>query len=1089
MRCGSCKEDNPTGTKFCGHCGAPLRVAAVETAELRQLTVLFCDLVGSTSLSEQLDPEDLREVTGTYQSVCETAIRRHEGHIAQYLGDGVLVYFGYPSAHEDDDRRAVRTALEIIEDLAIVSRRYQNERGITLNVRLGIHTGPVVVGEVGGGERREQLAVGMTPNLAARVQNLAAPGTVVISEVTHAMVRGYFDFSGLGVHEVKGLVRPVTLYRVLRESGAENRLDVQRRIGLTPLTGRDKELAHLGSVWDALPGSGGQTVLIEGEPGIGKSRITDSFREIVRQQSGILMECYCTPYAQSTALYPIVGMVERILGFTRESSDAEKRINLERRLALRGVLTDETAALMMGLLSIPVNGPDPLTTYSPQKRRERTLETLLSWLIAVAHEGPTLWVLEDIHWVDPSTQDFLSSVIKINASVPLLVVLTTRPGFTAPWTQGSRFSKIGLSRLGPGETTFMALSVAQGKSIPEEVLRQIIARADGVPLFVEEITKTILEMGVLIELEDRFELAGDFPADLIPTTLQGSLVARLDRLGPAKAVAQVAATIGREFSFALLSAVSQSEEPEVRSGLSRLIGAELLSRMDEVPDETYLFKHALVRDAAYQSLLRKSRRGLHEKIAETLVDRFPETVRRNPELVAEHFTAAEQAEPAVKWWLHAGQRSVGRGANHEAISHLHRGLKLAVNLPATIQPHKELELLSALMPALIGTEGWASPELGRNYERAAELIEIVGDTPLRLILLSGQMGYHFVSGRIRTAVGLAYQVREMAEAIGDPSLRVIGNQLVSGVHMYGAQFPLSVEYADRGLAFLDLDRERVLGPLMGMCPSVGIMANVSLAHWMMGFPEKAQEVSRGALHLAERIGLSPSIGFALTNRLQTYYSINNTESMSAAADEAQRVLSQERLGYFSPIVKIYREWALWKRGESTDAPSKIQAAIEEYKAGGNGIQLVSYYNILAMVEWEAGEWDAAFRTLESTMDLAKQWGEGLYEPELYRRKGEFLAAEAMGRAGRPIAAGDREARLAEAERYIIESIEIARRQSAKMLELRALVSLCRLRTECGVIAPERESLAALLATFTEGFDSVDWREAQAVLDVPAEAPN
>jgi len=1083
MRCGNCQEENPVGTRFCGHCGTPFRVAQAEAAELRQLTVLFCDLVGSTKLSESLDPEDLRELTSAYHSVCEAAIRRHDGHIAQYLGDGVLVYFGYPNAHEDDARRAVRAALEIVNDLAKVTAPLQTRHGVALSVRLGIHTGPVVVGEVGGGERREQLALGMTPNLAARIQNIATPGTVLVSEDTHALVRGFFDFEPLGAREIKGLAKEVTLYCAQRESGAQSRLDVQRGTGLTPLMGRDRELTLLDERWTEVLKSAGHAVLVEGEAGIGKSRIVDSFRKRVENQAATQLECFCTPYAQSAPLFPIIGMLERQLGFTRETSDEDKRAAIGRRLAKRGVWSDEAVALVADLLSVPSAGQDPLVNYSPQKRRERTLHILSTWLLAVAHDGPTLWVVEDVHWIDPTTLEFLSSVLQSLPADPLFVILTSRPSFVAPWHMNGKVSSMKLSRLRPTETSLMATSLAHGKSMPDEVLSQIVARTDGVPLFIEEITKAVLELGVLVEREDRFELSGPLPPDLIPSTVQGSLNARLDRLGPAKAIAQIAATIGREFSFALLISVAGASEAELRHGLDRLTAAELLSQREDAPEETYLFKHALVRDTAYQSLLRKSRRGLHERIAESLTTRFPDTARQHPELVAEHFSAAGRAAEAVKFWLLAGQQSLGRAANHEAIIHIKRGLELVSELPPEDRGHQELELLVALIPALIAAQGWASGELEGVYRRAGELLEMLPSTPHRFTILTGIMSYHFVAGRVPQSLALADEVFQLANQIGDPLLLTIAQQCCSAARRASGNFRQAIDHAEAGLAMLDVERERLIARMLGLSACAGLLFYEASSLWMLGFPEQGLAASERCVALAREIGHPPTIAFSLASRSLQAWLQGNAEGLFKFCDEALEIVHAERLGFYEPTLIMYRGWATSELGKPEEVSAGMREATERYRQAGNGIHVVLHYTILADVQWKAGEWEHAFQSLDIAMELARTCGEGLFEPELYRQRGEFLFAQALG-AGDPAKAApdaDLAARLAEAESSIQESLRLARAQEAKMLELRSLLTLCRVHEKLGIASPERDALAAIYGTFTEGFDTPDLLGARAML--------
>jgi len=1087
MRCGNCHEENPVGTRFCGYCGTQFRVAPAEAAELRHLTVLFCDLVGSTKLSESLDPEDLRELTGTYHSVCEAAIRRHDGHIAQYLGDGVLVYFGYPIAHEDDARRAVCAALEIVDDLAKVTPSIYTERGIALSVRIGIHTGPVVVGEVGGSGRREQLALGMTPNLAARIQNIATPGTVLVSEDTHRLVRGFFDFQPLGAHEIKGLAKEVTLYCALRESGAQSRLDVQRSTGLTPLMGRDRELTLLDERWSSVLKSGGHAVLVQGEAGIGKSRIVDSFRRGVEHHAATQLECFCTPYAQSTPLFPIVGMLERQLGFTRETSDEDKRAAIGQRLAKRGVWSDETLALMADLLSIPPAGEDLLIHYTPQKRRERTLHTLSTWLLAVAHDGPTVWVVEDVHWIDPTTLELLSSILQSLPADPLLVILTSRPDFVAPWHMNGKVSSMELSRLRPSDTSRIATSLARGKSIPAEVLSQIVARTDGVPLFVEEITKAVLELGVLVEREDRFELSGPLPLDLIPSTVQGSLNARLDRLGPAKTIAQIAATIGREFSFALLTSVAGESDSELRHGLDRLTAAELLSKREDAPEETYIFKHALVRDTAYQSLLRKSRRGLHERIAESLTTRFPDTARLHPELVAEHFSAAGRAVDAVKFWLLAGQQALGRAANHEAIIHIKRGLELVSELPAEDREPQELEFLVALIPALIAAQGWASGELEGVYRRAAELLQLLPSSPHRFTILTGTHAYHFVSGRVTQSLPLANEVFELAKMVGDPLLLTIAQQCCSATRWARGDFRLGVDHAEAALAMLDVERERLIARMLSLSSCAGLLFYEASSLWMLGFPEQGLAASERCVSLAREIGHPPTTAFSLACRSSQAMLQGDAEGLFKFCDEALEIVHAERLGFYEPTLITYRGWATSELGKPEEVSAKVREATERYRQAGNGILVVMHYSILAGVQWKAGEWENAFKTLDIAMNLARTFGEGLFEPELYRQRGAFLFAQALG-AGDPAKAApdpDLAARLAEAESSIRESLCLARAQEAKMLELRSLVTLCRVREKLGPVSQERDELAAVYGTFTEGFDTPDLRAARAVLQTLA----
>lgn len=1085
-QCRQCQATNPAGMKFCGQCGAPLVVAVGaaggagggDVAELRQLTVVFCDLVGSTSLSESLDPEDLREVTAAYHDVCAAVIRRHEGHIAQYLGDGVLAYFGYPVAHEDDARRAVRAALEILDGL---TRTGRVARGVTLQARVGVHTGPVVVGEVGGGggARRENLALGKTPNLAARVQGLAAPGTVAVSDDTFRLVRGYFDFAPLGTHDVKGLAEGVTLHRPLRESGVDSRMEAARRSGFSAFTGREEELRLLRDRWHGVRTGGLHTVLLQGEPGIGKSRIVDALREHVARDGGEALESICTPYAQGSDLYPVAGMIERTLGFTRETSNDEKRAAIDAGLAARGMRTAESSALLAQLLQVPVDAAqDPTVAYQPQKRRERTLDVARAWVLASSRVQPALWVVEDTHWADPTTLEFVRGVMAM-ADAPLLIILTFRPEFQAPWS-GERVTTLALARLAAHETTALVERVAGGKSLPPEVMRQLVARTDGVPLFVEEVTKAVLELGVLAEREDRYELTGPLPGDLIPSTVQGSLNARLDRLGPAKATAQLAATIGREFRFDLLRALAPGSDDDLRHGLDRLVGAELIRRVDEVPDETYLFKHALVQDAAYQSLLRKSRRELHARIAETLLSRFPEMVQHRPELVAQHYTEAGQAEPAIRYWLGAGQLAVSRAANPEAVALIQRGLALVPDMPEDARGAQELELLMAIVPALIASQGWASPELHRVYERAEDLTSRVGHMGHRLTLLAGLMGYHFVSGRIRQALGLSHELLDLSLQVGDPLPITIARQDCSASYQYLGDFEQSITHADEGLAILDVERERRIAAMIGLSSCVGLYGYRGHSYWMLGHAEQAIASNAGGLDLARALAHSPSIAFALVARTDLYGLMRDAERTLAFAHEALRYCEEER-SWWGPMIQVYRGWAMLALGDAAGGLAEMQAGFGVYTAIGQGIKQVQMRSLIAQGLWAVGKRQEALQTLADGMLLATAHGEGFMEPELYRLRGEFLAEGARTANAPPgvnVGLSDHAAAIAAVQ----QAIDIARQQKARAMELRARVSMVKVLQLAGrEVSGARTALATLLDTFTEGLDLPDAREARACL--------
>ena len=686
-------------------------------AERRQITVMFCDLVGSTALSEQLDPEVLRVLMQAYQRACGAIIERYEGHVAQYLGDGLMTYFGWPQAHEDDAERAVRAGLEIVEAVKAV------EAPRPLAVRIGVATGPVVVGETGAGDASvPKLAVGETPNLAARLQGLAQADDIVIAAATRRLVGGAFDLEDLGAHALKGIVEAVRGWRVVGVAATEGRFEAAHGARLTPLIGRNEESVLLLRRWRQAADGEGQVVMLSGEPGIGKSRLIEAVIDASCGQDYTLLRYQSSPYHANTPYYPVIERFERDSGIARDDQPAQRLDKLERQLAHFGDRLAEVVPLVAALLSIPLAGRYPALELTPQEQRDRTTDLLLESVALRAKVMPVLLVLEDAQWADPSTLGLLARLIDSAESSPMLVLVSARPEFDPPWSDHPHASALTLNRLGRREGATMVAAVAEEKTLPDEVLDQIVAKTDGVPLFVEELTKTVLESGVLIDRGDRFELDGPLPPLAIPSTLQDSLMARLDRLATVKEIAQVGATIGREFSHELLAAVAPLAGNELSEALARLVASELIFQRGQPPRARYVFKNQLVRDVAYQSQLSSRRQQLHARIAEALANSFPETVEAEPELLALHYTQAGLADQAIRAWLDAGRHASERIAYVEAVAHLEQGLALLrAETEGEERDRRELELLIALGTPLVATRGIASAEVGGHYERACRL--------------------------------------------------------------------------------------------------------------------------------------------------------------------------------------------------------------------------------------------------------------------------------------------------------------------------------------------------------------------------------
>ena len=736
-------------------------------AERRQLTVLLCDLVGSTALAARLDPEDLRAVMQAYQAVCAEVVSRFEGHVAKYMGDGVLAYFGWPVAHEDDAERAVRAGLAMIESI----ERLDSHADMQLRARAGIATGIVVVGDlIGEGASREEAVVGEVPNLSARLQALAEPGHLVISQATRRLVGGLFELADLGPQRLKGFAEPIMAWRVAGESRAEGRFEARQTAGLTPLVGREQEVALLLDRWGQARDGEGQVVLLAGEPGIGKSRLVREMLGRLSDEPHIRLLYQCSPHHTTSPLHPLIEQLERATGFARDDPPATRLNKLEAYLA-RGIeRLDEVVPLIAGLLGVPTVERYPALTLTPEVQKRRTLQALVEHLAGLAALQPVLALYEDVHWIDPSMLELLGLVIERIGRLPVLVLITFRPEFQPPRTGHAHVTTLTMSRLGRRQGADLVARVMGDKPLPAEIVEQIVARTDGVPLFVEELTKTVLELGLLADAGDHYELSGPLPPLAIPTTLHNSLMARLDRLAPVKEVAQTGAVIGREFSHELLAAVAPMSANQLGDALEQLVSSELVFRCGAPPEATYTFKHALVQDAAYQSILKSRRQQLHARIAEALEQEFPDIGQTQPEVLAQHFTEAGLAARSISYWRSAGELAARRCADVEAIAHLSRCLDLIGSLQnAAEHLDEEFALRLAIGGPLIATQGHAAPEVERNYSRAWTLCDQLGRSAELFPVLRGLWNYHLVRGELQRAHDLSARLVTLAEEQGHQS--------------------------------------------------------------------------------------------------------------------------------------------------------------------------------------------------------------------------------------------------------------------------------------------------------------------------------
>ena len=1007
-----------------------------------------------------------------YQDACAKVIARFEGHIAQYLGDGLLVYFGYPLAHEDDAQRAVRAGLGMIDALGQLNTHLAQERGVHLAVRLGIHTGLVVVGEVGGGTRQEQLALGETPNLAARLQALAAPNTVVLSAATLPLLSGFFACQSLGTPPLRGIAQRREVYQVLSESRARSRLEAAGSAGLTPLVGRELEVALLRERWAQVQNGLGQVVLLSGEAGIGKSRLVQVLKDhVAAEPQAWLTPGQCSPYHQNTALYPWIELLERVaLHFERDESPPQKLRKLEGFLVQYGLPLTEAVPLLASLLSLPLTAAYPPLTLSPAQQKQQTMHALLTILLRIAAQQPVLFVMEDLHWVDPSTLEFLSLLVDQGPTSRILTLLTCRPDFSLPWTGRSHLTQVTLPRLPRRQAAEMAGRVAHSKTLPAEVMAQVVAKTDGVPLFVEELTKMVLESGLLQEREERYELTGPLPSLAIPTTLHDSLMARLDRLATVKALAQLGATLGREFSYALLQAVSPWDEETLQRGLHQLVAAEFLYQQGLPPEATYVFKHALIQETAYQSLLRSTRQQYHQRIAQVLEACFPQSSETQPELLARHYTEAGLAAPAIGYWQRAGHQASDRSANLEAVSHFTAAIALLTTRPETpAHTQQALTLHIALGAALQMAKGFGVPEVEQAYTQAYALCQQVGETPELIPVLFGLWRFYVVRAQLHTARELGETLLRLAHRADAPALAVIAHYALGWTWFCLGALPAARQHLEAGSAHDTPDQRRAPVFRMSHDPGVACRCWAAMTLWLLGYP--AQALAR--LHEAVALAHALSHPFSLANA-RCWAAIvskmrRDVPAVRAQAETAVALATEQGFPQWAAEGTILRGWALALQGQGEEGMTQVRQGIAAWRATGTALLVPYLCTVLADVAAHLGHTEDGLQALAEASTLLEQHEERWWEAEIDRLRGVLL----LRQPGTP---------PAEAEACFQRALDVARRQQAKALELRAATSLARLWQHQGKRADAHELLAPVYGWFTEGFDTADLQDARALLE-------
>jgi class 3 adenylate cyclase/tetratricopeptide (TPR) repeat protein len=1028
MICANCRLENPDGMRFCGGCGTPLQdpdtppVNGPGAAHRRHMTVMFCDIVESTPLAETLDPEDFREILTGYQQACARATDRYYGYIARYAGDGVLVYFGYPQAREDSAECAVHAGLAMLEELDELNLGLRDEHGISLRVRIGVHTGIVVAGEMGVGETRERMAiVGETPHIASRLESIAAPQTLVISDATRDLVEGYFVTESLGAQQLKGVSRQIGVHRVLRATGAIGRLEVAGERRLTPLVGRDHELARLAQAWQQVKRGHGAMVHLTGEAGIGKSRIVRELLDRLRPQVGEAQIWRCSPHHQGTTLHPVIRHLDRQLGLDAGRPAAEKMAILSEAVQGAGLSPIEAVPILAGLLAIRGELGESTGGLTPRDVRTATLHTLEALLIANPARHPLLLVVEDVHWADPTTVELLHRLVADLAHLPVLCLLTFRPEFAPPWTGSSPVLQLNLGPLSSENVRALA-AWASVEPLDPAVLDWVDSTADGVPLFVEETLK-------MLEHADELKVGnGRDTLTQVPSTLQGLLTERLDRLPALGGVVDVAAVLGREFDRDLLVALWPSEGPELEPAMAQLAVQDVLR---PVPGERARceFSHALLQEAAYDRILRRRRQALHGRVAGVLTERFSTLVEREPEIVARHWDFAAEPEKAVRYWHTAGMRALRRAAFLESAEHFRRGLE-ALDL-AGVDDSGDLErvdLLTYRAASLQAAHGYAAAGVQTAYAAARRVCERTGAEDRLVSVNRGEWSFHLLRAEYGQALALGDEMLALGEQAGD-EVRLAEGHLYRGmVHMYLANFEIARDHLEQAFTrYHRSDQFVQMSDAQGDM-GVGALAYLALILWNLGYADESRDRSDLSLELAEDVSGPVTKAQAWGMRSILHLARGEPVELRHWTEKTRAHSADLNIGYWHTVSLLHAGWQHGRGGQLNSSIATLEQQLDEYLASGSRLSLPHFYILLADLRLAAGDQPRALEALRAGRAHIIDTGERFSESELFRF---------MGRALMTGDAPDPDAATAAYE----QAIAAAGEQNAKLLELRAVTGL------------------------------------------------
>ncbi len=1034
-------------------------------AERRQLTVMFCDLVGSTAISAQLDPEDLREIIRSYQETCAAVVDRFRGYLGRFVGDGVLVYFGYPESHEDDTERAIRAAFGIIEATSELNHSLTHYPGVELAVRIGVATGLVVVGDiVGRGATEQDAAVGQTPNLAARLQGAAEPNSIVIDSHTQQLLGDQFEYEHLAPHKFSGFSEPIVAWRVIQPLQGVTRFEAMHRKGVVPLVGREEKINRLLECWRSAKSGRGQCVLVAGEAGIGKSRLAESLSERLTNEQHVELRYQCHSYCTSSAFHPIIDQLERTALIHGEDKAEQRLAKLQQLVANYQCDPEEVVPLLAALLSIPTTNQYPPLRMSPRQQKERTLAGLVNQILGGALHEPVLVLFEDVHWIDPSSRELLDIIWKqIRTSRILLLVTTREQHIPLAWSGAEHASTITLNRLDRRDSLALVAQMPGGSALPQAVLEEIVQRTDGVPLHVEELTKSILGSASL--KGDQGDHCLNFPV-----SLQGSLMARLDQLGPQKRIAQYASVIGREFSLRLLAEVSGLTEQSLRNGLEKLVQSELVYQCGSMSDPTFIFKHAMVQEAAHESLLHSERRDLHAQTARALQLKFPQLAQTQPELLAQHYTQAADAQSAIVFWISAGQRSIERCAFVEAISHLREALNLLARLPASAErDEQELDVQMTIGGAITATSGYGALQVGQAFDRALELCRKLNKPEKLFPTLYGIGGFHLIRSELDKTRRIAEEILDHAKHCSDATPTLLGCRLLGATLFLTGDYRGARDHLNQAVALYDVDKHPAMISVNSEDYLTTGLAYLSFVNVMLGSLDQGFEASHRSLAHARQLGHLYSVAYALQFSAAMHQLRGESAAVRERSAELIDLCIEQGYPHFLGAGHTLQGWAMVDEGQSEEGLNVLQTGINEWVSLGGACYVPWGLSMLSDALAKAGMVDRALSTAIQGIELTQKSGEKWFKAELVRQRGEMLL---MG--------GGKSAE-AKAEASFQEALSIARDSSATLWELRAAMSLAQLWHGAKRLDEARALLATVYDRFTEGLDTPFLHQARQLL--------